>query len=171
MLFIHRQPWGGIFIDHYYRQKNICGVWLGKWVDSIDGYGQSELSSMDLSSHVSSICFMEIESVGIHITPSSLWYNACHPCSIPNSLQQKSLEILGIISMCLNILWEGPCALDLFFYSLDICLCLHVHLYIEYNHWDTHDMICTQYPTFSTFALPLHSYWAYIITPKYLMFE
>jgi hypothetical protein len=41
---------------------------------------------------------------------------------------------------------------------LDICLCLHIHLCIEYNHLDMHGMICTQHPTFSTFALPLRSY-------------
>jgi hypothetical protein len=40
----------------------------------------------------------------------------------------------------------------------DISLCLHIILYIEYNHFDAHDMICTQHPIFSKFYLPLHSY-------------
>jgi hypothetical protein len=40
----------------------------------------------------------------------------------------------------------------------DISLCLHILLYIEYNHSDMHDMIYTQHPTFSTTALPLRSY-------------
>ena len=29
---------------------------------------------------------------------------------------------------------------------LHISLCLHIRLYIEYNHWDVLDMICTQHP-------------------------
>ena len=122
-------------------------------------------SSLNFSGHVSSICFMAIESVGIHITPNSLLCEACHPCNIANSLQRKSLLILGIIGMCLNILKGGPHDLPFFFiyhtshaHILDISLCLHILLYIEYNHLDMHDMICTQHPTFSTISLPLHSY-------------
>jgi hypothetical protein len=48
-------------------------------------------SSLNFLGHVPSICFMTIESVGIHITPNSLLYEACHPCNIANSLQCKSL--------------------------------------------------------------------------------
>ena len=72
-------------------------------------------SSLNLFFHVSSICFMAIEAVGIRNTPSSLLCDACHPYNIANSLQQKSLWILGIIGMCLNILWGGPCSLALLF--------------------------------------------------------
>jgi hypothetical protein len=31
---------------------------------------------------------------------------------------------------------------------LDICLCPHINLCIEYNHLNMHGMICTQRPTF-----------------------
>ena len=71
-------------------------------------------SSLNLSGHVSSICFMAIEYVWICITPSSLQCDACHPSNITKSLQWKSVRILGIICMCLNILWGVPCALALF---------------------------------------------------------
>ena len=73
-------------------------------------------SSLNFSGHVSSICFMAIESIGIRITPNSLLCEACHPCNIANYLQWKSLWILGIIGMCLNILKEGPRDLPFFFY-------------------------------------------------------
>jgi hypothetical protein len=36
-------------------------------------------SSLNLSDHVSSICFMAIESTRIHIMPGSLLCEACHP--------------------------------------------------------------------------------------------
>ena len=72
-------------------------------------------SFLNFSGHVSSICFMAIESLGMSITPNSLLCEACHPCNITNSLQRKSLWILGIIGMCLNILWGGPCDLIFLF--------------------------------------------------------
>ena len=121
-------------------------------------------SSLNFSGHVSYICFMAIESVVIHITPNSLLCEAFHPYNISNYLQRKSLRILGIIGMCLSILKGGPHDLPFFFYHTfhahisDISLCLHILLYIEYNHLDMHDMICTQHPTFSTISLPLRSY-------------
>ena len=73
--------------------------------------------SLNLLSHVFTICFMAIESTGIHITPFSLLCEACHLCNSDNCLQWKSLWIFGVIGMCLNILWEGPCSLCLIFYS------------------------------------------------------
>ena len=81
-------------------------------------------SSLNFLGHVSSICFMAIESVGIHITPNSLMCEVCHPCNIANSLQRKSLWLLGIIGMCLNILKGGPRDLPLFFY-LSYLSCPH----------------------------------------------
>jgi len=72
-------------------------------------------SSLNFLGHVSSILFMAIESIGIHITPDSLLCEACHPCNIVNSLQKKILWILGIICMCLNIVWGGPCDLPFLF--------------------------------------------------------
>jgi hypothetical protein len=41
---------------------------------------------------------------------------------------------------------------------LDICLCSHIHFFIEYNHLDMCDMICTKNQTFSSFSLPLCNY-------------
>ena len=81
-------------------------------------------SSLNFSGHVSSICFMAIESIGIHITPNSLLCEAFHPCNIANSLLRKSIWILGIISMSLNILKWGPHDLPLFFY-LSYLSCPH----------------------------------------------
>ena len=81
-------------------------------------------SSLNFLGHVSSIRFMSIESVGIHITPNSLLCEACHPYNIANSLQWKSLWILGIIGMCLNILKGGPHDLPFFFY-LSYLSCPH----------------------------------------------
>ena len=82
-------------------------------------------SSLNFSGHVSSICFMAIESVGIRINPNSLLCEACHPCNIANSLQQNSLLILGIIGMCLNIL-KGGLVRDLpFFFYLSYLSCPH----------------------------------------------
>ena len=43
-------------------------------------------------------------------------------------------------------------------YILDTSLCLHILLYIEYNHLDMHDMIFTLDPTFSKIYLPLRNY-------------
>jgi hypothetical protein len=43
-------------------------------------------SSLNFSGHISSILFMDIESVGTHITLKSLLCEACHPCNIDNSL-------------------------------------------------------------------------------------
>ena len=92
-------------------------------------------SPLNLLSHVSSICFMAIESVGIHITPGSLLCVACHLCNLVNCLQRKSLWIAGIIGMCFNILWGGPCALCFFFihgtchsHILDTSFYSHMHL-------------------------------------------
>ena len=123
--------------------------------------------SLNFSSHISSICFMVIKFVGIRNTPSSLRRNACHPCNITNFFQWKRLWILGIIGMCVNILWGGPCSLPLFF-DLWYLSCPHFgHISLStysplyriqsFGHaW--YDMICTQQPTFSTFALPLCSF-------------
>ena len=72
-------------------------------------------SSLNFSSHVSSICFMDIESVGICITPDSLMCEACHPGNIDNSFQRKILWILGITGMFLHILWGVPCDLPFFY--------------------------------------------------------
>ena len=72
-------------------------------------------SSSNFLGHVSSIFFMVIESVGIHITPNSIQFGACLPYNITNSWQQKRLLILGIIGMWHNILW-GPCDLLIFYY-------------------------------------------------------
>ena len=81
-------------------------------------------SFLNFSSHVSFICFMAIELVGIRITPNSLLCEACHPCNIANYLQRKSLWILGIIGMCLNILKGGPHDLPLFL-DLSYLSCPH----------------------------------------------
>ena len=43
MFIIDGKPWGGIVIDHYYRKISTGGVWLGEWVDAINGYDQSEV--------------------------------------------------------------------------------------------------------------------------------
>jgi hypothetical protein len=43
---------------------------------------------------------------------------------------------------------------------LYISICLHIHLYVEYNHSDMNGMICTQHPKFSPFNFPLRSYQA-----------
>ena len=124
-------------------------------------------SSLNFSGHVSFIYFMAIKSIGIRITPNSLLCEACHPCNIANSLQRKSLWILGIKGMCLNILKGGPHDLPLFFY-LSYLSCPHfVHISLSaysplyrIESLDMHDMICTQHPTFSTIYLPLRSYQA-----------
>ena len=121
-------------------------------------------SSLNFLGHVSSICFMAIESIGIQISPDSLLCEACHPCNIAIYLQWNILWILGNIHMYLNILWGGPCDLPFFIYGTshdhisDISLCIHILLYIEYNHSGMNDMIFTQQPTFSTAALSLHNY-------------
>ena len=81
-------------------------------------------SSLNFSVCVSSICFMAIESVGIPITPNSRLCEACHTCNIANNLQWKSLWILEIIGMCLNILKGGPRDLLVFFY-LSYLSCPH----------------------------------------------
>ena len=80
-------------------------------------------SFLNFSGHVSSICFMAIELVGICINPNSLLCEACHPCNIANYLQQKSLWILGIIRMCLNILKGGPVCDLPFFFDLSYLSC------------------------------------------------
>ena len=101
--------------------NNIGVVWLGKWVDGINGYAQYKVAYFILefvAHYVSSIWLMAIESIGIQNTPSSHQCDACHPYNIANYLQQNILWILGIIGMCLNILWGGPCALALLFDSL-----------------------------------------------------
>jgi hypothetical protein len=72
MFILHGQPWGDIVIDHYHWPNIIVGV-----LEGIQGLTPSMAmlnhrlctSSLNLSGHVSSICFMAIESVGIHITP------------------------------------------------------------------------------------------------------
>jgi hypothetical protein len=38
MLILHKQRWGDIVIDHYYRPKITVGVLEGIWVDAIHGY-------------------------------------------------------------------------------------------------------------------------------------
>ena len=73
-------------------------------------------SSLNFSGHISSICFMGIKYIGIFITPNSFLCEECHPYNIANSLQWKSLWILGIIGMRLNILKGGPHDLHFFFY-------------------------------------------------------
>jgi hypothetical protein len=44
MFILHRQPWGGIFIDHYYKPNKIVGVLEGIRVNVIDGYDDSQTS-------------------------------------------------------------------------------------------------------------------------------
>ena len=34
---------GDIVIDHHYKKNNIGAIWLGIWVDAINGYVQSEV--------------------------------------------------------------------------------------------------------------------------------
>ena len=108
--------------------------------------------------HVSSICFMAIESDGICITSGSLLCEAFHLYNSTNCLQWNILWILWIIGRCLNILQEGPCSLHHFFiphinhaHILDTSVCLHMHLYIKYSHSNMHGMICAKYPHFQHF--------------------
>ena len=88
-------------------------------------------SSLNLSGHVSSIWFMVIQYIGIHDTPSSLLCDAGNPPNIDNYLQLKSLWILGIIDMWLNILWGETCALALLFDSLYLSCPNSRHIYFS----------------------------------------
>jgi hypothetical protein len=42
MFILHGQPWGDIFIDHYYMPNIIVDVLEGIWVDAIHGYVESQ---------------------------------------------------------------------------------------------------------------------------------
>ena len=93
MFIIHGQPWGYIVIDPYYMPNIIVGILEGIWVDVIHVYAQSKdlYFILKFMGHVSSICFMTIEYVGIHITAHSLQCEAQHLCNIANSFQRKRL--------------------------------------------------------------------------------
>ena len=74
MFIIHGKPWGAIAIDQYYKPNRIVGVWREHGLTPSMAIPSRRLrtSSLNFSGHVSSICFMAIESIGIHITPKSL---------------------------------------------------------------------------------------------------
>jgi len=136
------------------------------------------IPSLNFLGHGSFIWFMAIESVGIHITPDSLLCEACHSCNIANSLQWQSLWILGIIGMCVNILWGGLCDLPIFLnygtyhaHISDISIFLHILLYIEYKHLDMHDMIVLNTQHFQPLLCLFVATRQDIITRKNFIFE
>ena len=89
IVVLHRQPWMDIFIDHFHWPNIIIGILEGIHVNYFHVYAQSNFctSFLKLSCHLSSIFFMAIEYVGIHMTLGSLQCEAYHPFNMATSLQ------------------------------------------------------------------------------------
>jgi len=181
MFNLHGQPWGDIFIVTTISQIEYLVFWREYGLTPSITMLNWRLctSSLKLSGHVSSIWFMPIESVWIHLTLGSPLCEVCHPFNIANCLQWNTLWILGIMGMCLNILWGGPCALPfIYLFMVHVMPKLWTYVSIHIFIFVYNIIIRKSIVWYVLITQHFHHFLCYyavieqaIITQKYLIFE